>query len=148
MWTYLLNEPIQNIFVFDILTDLILLLLVCLRFYSSMSDRLNFYFEQHTHLLKPSLDWFLTCGILKVNCNININNFGLHLKVFTLLRVYILLCLTNKLFADVAYKHLISDKYLNKSYKSLSVIVQFPFFNYLSNVFVSQDVTFFSVKIC
>ena len=32
----LLNQPIQNILVFDVLTDLILLLLVCLKIYSSM----------------------------------------------------------------------------------------------------------------
>ena len=38
----LLNQPIQNILVFDILMDLILLLLVYLRFYSSMSERLSF----------------------------------------------------------------------------------------------------------
>ena len=99
-----------------------------LRFYSSMSDRLNFYFKQHNHLLKPSSDCFLTCSILKVTCNININNFGLHLRVFTLLTVYILLYLTNKLFVDVVYKHLISGKYLNKSYKSLSVLVHFLVF--------------------
>ena len=94
----LLNQPIQNILVFDILMDLILLLLVYLQFYSSMSDGLNFYyglnfyFKQHKHHLKPSFDFFLTCSILKVTCNININNFGLHLKVLTLLTVYILLC--------------------------------------------------------
>ena len=41
----LLNQSIKNILVFDILMDLILLLLVYLRFYSSMSDRLNFYFK-------------------------------------------------------------------------------------------------------
>ena len=42
-----------------------------------------------------------------------------HLNVFTL-TVYILLCLTNKRFVDVVYKHLISGKYSNESYKSLS----------------------------
>ena len=94
-----------------------------------MGDRLSFYFKQHKHLFKPSFDCFLTCSIIKVTCNININNFGLHLKVFTLLTVYILLCLTNKLFVDVAYKYLISGKYLNKSYISLSVLVHFLLFN-------------------
>ena len=39
--------------------------------------------------------------------------------------VYILLCLTNKLFVDVAYNQLSSGKHLNKSYKSLSVLVCF-----------------------
>ena len=93
-----------------------------------MSDRLSFYFKQHKHLFKPSFDCFLTCSITKVTCNININNFGLHLKVFTLLTVYILLCLTNKLFVDGVYKHLISGKYLNKSYNSLSVLIHFLLF--------------------
>lgn len=41
----LLNQPIQKVLVFDILTNLILLLLVYLRFNSSMSDRLNFYLK-------------------------------------------------------------------------------------------------------
>ena len=93
----LLNEPIQNILVFGTLTDLILLLLVYLRFYFSIGDRVNFYLKQHKHLLNPLVNCFLTCSILKVTCNININNFCLDLKVFKLLTVYILLCLTNKL---------------------------------------------------
>ena len=93
-----------------------------------MSDRQSFYFKKHKHFFKPLFDCFLTCSIIKVTCNININNFGLHLKVFTLLTVYILLCLTNKLFVDVAYKYLISGKYLNKSYMSLSVLVHFLIF--------------------
>ena len=42
--------------------------------------------------------------------------------------VYILLFFTNKLFVDVAYKHLISGKYLNKSCKSLSSLVHFLLF--------------------
>ena len=93
-------------------------------FYSSMS----FYFKQNKHLLKSSFDCFLSCSIIKVTCNISVNNFGLHLKVFTLLTVYILLCLTNKLFVDVGYKQLISGKYLDKPYKSLSVLVHFLLF--------------------
>ena len=122
----LVNQPIQNVSVFDILTNLILLLLVNLRFYSSMGDRLNFYFKQHKRLLKPSFDCLLTYSILRVTYSININNFGLHLNVFTLLTVYILLCLTNKLF--LAYKHLISGKCLSKSYKHLSFLVHFLLF--------------------
>ena len=144
----LLNQPIQNILVFDILMDLILLLLVYLRFYSSMSDRLSFSFKQHKHLLKLSFDCFLTCSIIKVTCNININNFGLRLKVLTLLTVYIFLCLTNKLFVDVTYKHLISGKYLNKSCKSLSVLVHFLLFTiyltYLSGRMVLSAVLKFA----
>ena len=97
-----LNQSIQNVLVFDISMDLILLLLVLLQYYSSMSDRLSFNFKQHKHPLKPSLDCFLTCSIIKATCNIIINYFGLHLKVFTLLTVYILLCLTNKIFDGVA----------------------------------------------
>ena len=93
-----------------------------------MSDRLSFYFKQHIHLFKPSFDCFLICNIIKVTCNININNLGLHLKVFTLLIVDILLCLTNNFVVDVVYKYLISGKYLNKSCKSLSVLVHFLFF--------------------
>ena len=46
----LLNQSIQVILVFDILMDLFLLLLVYLQFYSSMNDRVSFYFKQHKHL--------------------------------------------------------------------------------------------------
>ena len=125
----LLNQPIPNILVFDILMDLTLLLLVYLQFYSSMSDRLSFYFKQHKHLLKPFFDCFLTFSIIKVTCNININNFGLNLKVF-------------KLFVDLPYKQLISGKYLNNSYKSLSVLVHFLLFTiYLMYLLVRMVVS-------
>ena len=125
----LLNQLVQNILVFNILTDIISLLLVYLQFYSSMSDKLNFYFKQHKHLLKFLLDsCFLTCSILKVTCNININDFDLYFKIFTLLTDYILLCLTNKLFVDIGYKHLLCGKYLNKSGVALSVLVHFRLF--------------------
>ena len=45
-----------------------------------MSDRLSFYFKQHKRVCKPSFDCFLTCSIIKVTCNININSFDLLLK--------------------------------------------------------------------
>ena len=93
-----LNQSIQNVLVSDISMDLIFLLLVLLH-YSSMSNRLSFNFKQHKHLLKPLFDCFFTCSII---CNIKINYFSLHLRVFTLLSVYILLCLTNKIFDGVA----------------------------------------------
>ena len=131
------KQSIQYILVFVILMELILLLLVYLRFYAGMSDRLSFYFKQHRHLFKPPFDCFLTCIIIRVTCNININNFGLYLKVFTLLTVYILLCITNKHFVDVAYKYLISGKYLNKSFMSLSFLVHLLLFNiYLTYLLV------------
>ena len=40
-----LKQLIRNTLVFDVLMDFILLILVYLRFYSSMSDRLSFYFK-------------------------------------------------------------------------------------------------------
>ena len=47
------------------------------------------------------------------------------------------LCLTNKLFVHMAYKHLISGKNLNNSYKSLSVLVHFLLFTiYLTYLLV------------
>ena len=56
----LIKQSIQNILVFYNIMDLILLLLVYLRFYSGMGDRLSFHFKQHKHLFKPSFDCFLT----------------------------------------------------------------------------------------
>ena len=129
----LLSQLKQNSLLFDVLTNLILLLLVYLVSIislSSMTERLNFYLKQHTHLLKPLFDCLLSCSITKVTCNIIINNLGHHLKVFMLLTVYILLCVTNKFFVDVAYEHLISGEY-----------------QYLPNVFIGQDGDFCSVKI-
>ena len=46
--------------------DLILLLLVYLRFYFVMNGRLSFYFKQHEHLFNSLSDCFLTCSIIKV----------------------------------------------------------------------------------
>ena len=74
-WCDLINQSIQSILIFDILTNLILLLVVCLQPYCSMSDRLNFYFKQNKYLLNLSLDCFLTCSIFNVNCSITINDF-------------------------------------------------------------------------
>ena len=135
----LLKKSIQNILVFGILMGLILFLLVYLRFYPGVSDRLSLYFKQYRHLFKPSFDCFLKCSIIKVTCNININNFGLHLKV-TLLTVYLLLCVTNKLFVDVAYNCLMSGKYLNKSYVSLSVLVHFLLFTIYLTYLLAKNV--------
>ena len=59
---------------------------------------------------------------------INEEKIQMKKKVCILLVVHILLCLTNKLFVDVAYKHLISGTYLNKTYKSLNVRVLFLLF--------------------
>ena len=85
----LLNQPIQNILAFYILMDLILLLLIYLRIYSSMSDRLSFYFMQHKHLSKPSIDCFLTCSIILVTCNINYKKFWSSFKkIFAIDRLY------------------------------------------------------------
>ena len=59
----LLNQSIQNISVFDILMDFILLLLVYLQFYSRMSDRLSFYFKQHKHLLQDFIQALLLTSV-------------------------------------------------------------------------------------
>ena len=104
-----------------------MLLLLYLQFCFSESNRLDFYFKYHKHL--KTLIWLLlNVQYFKVTCNININRFDLHLKLFTPLTVYILLCFTNKLFVDMVYKHLFSGMYFNKSYKSLSALVHFFLF--------------------
>lgn len=76
---------------------------LCIRYHT------DFYFCNISvtipkYLLKPSFDCFLTCSILKVISNINVSNFGLHFKGFTLPTIYIseitflLMCLTNTYF--------------------------------------------------
>ena len=62
----------QNTLVFDILMDLILLVLVYLRFYSSMSDRLSFHLKQHRYHLKLRFNCFFVCSIIKAIYNIKI----------------------------------------------------------------------------
>ena len=82
---------------------------------------------------KPSFDCFLTCSIIKVTCY---KQFWSPFKSFYFWP-FIHLCLRKTLFVDVAYKYLISGKYLNKSYMSLSVLVHFLLFTiYLMYLFV------------
>lgn len=92
------NQPTQISLVFNILADLILLLLVYAQSYSSMSDRLNF--KQHEHLLKLSFNCFLVCSILEVTCNINTNNLVCWPFIcFYVLQInFLLRCLINALF--------------------------------------------------
>ena len=52
----LLNQQTQYILVFNILTDIILFFLVCLKFCSNMSGTLIHYIKQHNHFLRLSFD--------------------------------------------------------------------------------------------
>ena len=67
-----LIQPMQNIVVFDISMDLILITLVYLRFYSSMSDRLSFHLKQHRYHLKLRFKCFFMCSIIKATYKIKI----------------------------------------------------------------------------
>ena len=78
----LLHRPLQNVLVFDVLTDFTLLLLVCLKFYYKTCGTMTFYIKQHENLLCFSFDSFLTCNVLKITCSIPMEDFSLNFKVF------------------------------------------------------------------
>ena len=71
----LLNQPTQYVVVFNILTDIILLFLVYLKFCSNMSSTLIHYIKQYNHFVKLSLGCFITCIVFNTTCSIDIKQF-------------------------------------------------------------------------
>ena len=57
-----LHQPLQNVLMFNILTDFTLFLLVCLKFYYKTSGTMEFYIKHHENLLRFIFDSFLTCN--------------------------------------------------------------------------------------
>ena len=58
------HQQLQNVFIFNILTDFTLLLLVCLKFFYKKCGTKTFYIKQHENLLCFLFDSFLTCNVL------------------------------------------------------------------------------------
>ena len=98
----LLHQPIQNVLIFNILTDFTLFLLVCLKFYYKMCGTMTFYIKQHEKLLWFLLDSFLTCNVF--TCSIPMEDFSLNFKDFILITIYLVICLTNMTFVVTAKK--------------------------------------------
>ena len=82
----LLHQPLQNVLIFNILTDFTLLLLVCLKFYHKTCGTMTFFIERHENLLWFLSDSFLTYNVLKITCSIPMQDFSLSFKVLFLLQ--------------------------------------------------------------
>ena len=92
----LLHQPLQNVLIFNSLTDFTLFLLVCLKFYYKTCGAMTFYIKQHENLLCFLFDSFLTCNVLKITCSIPIEDFSLNFKVFILITTCLVFCLKKK----------------------------------------------------
>ena len=100
----LLHQPLQNVLIFNILTDFTLLLLVCLKFYHKTCGTMTFFIEQHENLLWFLSDSFLTYNVLKITCSIPMQDFSLSFKVFILITICVSFCLKNKTFVVTVQK--------------------------------------------
>ena len=123
----LLNQPTQNILAFNILTDIILFFLVCLKFYCKMSGTLIHYIKQQNHFLKLSFDYFITCNVFNITCCIDMDSFSDTSEVAIPVTIYRVLCLQNKRFVDRVQKYFGSGICCGKSTKKLAALLRFFF---------------------
>ena len=87
----LLHQSLQNVLIFNILTDFTLFLLVCLKFYYKAFGTMTFHIKQHENVLCFLFDSFLTCNVLKITCCIAMEEISLNFKVFILITTYLVL---------------------------------------------------------
>ena len=80
-----LHQPLQNVLIFNILTDFTLFLLVCLKFYYKTCSTMPFYIKHHENLLRFIFDSFLTCNVLKFTSSVTMEDFSLNFKFLFLL---------------------------------------------------------------
>ena len=129
----LLNQPTQDILVFNILMDIILFFLVYLKFCSNMSGTLIHYIKQYNNFLELSFDCFITCNVFNITCCIDMDSFSATSKATILVAIYIVLCIQNKTFVDRVQKHFGSGNCCGKSTKNLAPLLRFFFsFTYLT----------------
>ena len=77
----LLHQPLQNVLIFNILTDFTLFLLVSLKRAVSLyktCGAMPFYIKQHENPLRFLFDSFLTCNVLKITRSIPMEDFILN----------------------------------------------------------------------
>ena len=120
----LLHQPLQNVLIFNILTDFTLFLLVCLKSYYKTCGTMTFCVKQHENLLWFLYDSFLTCNVLKITCSISME-FRLNFKVFILITICLVLCRKNKTFV---VKFCPKGSFCIKPCESLSFVVHFILF--------------------
>ena len=135
----LLHQLLQNVVIFNILSDFTLFLLVCLKFYYKTCGKMTFYIKQHENILCFLFDSFLTCNVLKITCSIPIEDFSLNFKVFILITTCLVFCLKNKIFVVTVQKFCPKGSYWFKPWESLSFLVH--------SILFAICITFLSVKI-
>ena len=123
-----LHEPLQNVLIFNILTNFTLLLLVCLKFYYKTCGTMTSCFKHHENLLCFLLSSFLTYNVLKITSSISMEDFNLNFKVFILITTYLVFCLRNKRFVATVQKFCHKGRYWIKPCEALSFLVHFIYF--------------------
>ena len=123
-----LHQPLQNVLIFNILTDFTLFLLVCLKFYYITSGTMTFYIKHHENLLHFIFDSFLTCNVLKITCSVPIEDFSLNFKVFILVITCLVSSLRNERFVVTVQKFRPKESYWIKPSETLSFLDHFGFF--------------------
>ena len=81
------NQPTQYTLVSNILTGIILLFLVYLKFRSSISGRLIHYIKQYSDFLKLSFDCFITCIVFNTTCCTEMDSFSATSKAVFLVAI-------------------------------------------------------------
>ena len=123
----LLNQPTEYVLVFNILTDIILLFLVYLKFDCNMNGILIHYIKQHNHFLKLSFDCFITCNVFNITCCIDMDSFSATSKAVIPVVICIVLCLQNETFVYRVQKHFGPGNACCTSTKYLAFLLQFFF---------------------
>ena len=123
-----LHEPLQNVLIFNILTNFTLLLLVCLKFYYETCGTMTSCFKHHENLLCFLFNWFLTCNVLKITSSISMEDFNLNFKVFILITTCLVFCLRNKRFVATVQKFCHKGRYWITPCEALSFLVHFILF--------------------
>ena len=123
-----LHQPLQNVLIFNILTDFTLFLLVCLKFYYKTSGTMTFYIKHHENLLRFIFDSFLKCNVLKFTSSIPMEDFRLNFKVFIIIITCLVFYLQNERFVVTVQKFGHKESYWIKPSETLSFLVHFILF--------------------
>ena len=146
----ILHQPLQNVFIFNILTDFTMFLLVCLKFYYKMCGTMTYYIKHQKNLLHFFFDSFLTCNVLKITCSIPMEDFSQpKLQSFYFITTCLIFCLRNKRFAVTLQKFCPKGSYWIKSCESISFLVHQNIFNndfIIFNAFLTKFNSFCDFK--
>ena len=123
-----LHQPLQNVLIFNILTDFTLFLLVCLKFHYKMSGTMAFYIKRHENLLRFIFDSFLKCNVLKFTSSVPMEDFRLNFKVFILIITCLVFYLQNERFVVTVRKFGPKESYWIKPSETISFVVHFILF--------------------